>query len=102
MGALAESISTAGLVVPTSGSRVSSDIGTSCPRGGFCPNLRGTSFRGDAQHRTRNPILSMLCGQLDSGFALCAPRNDGIDGQPAAWAGMSRWRFMTILFSAPR
>lgn len=30
------------------------------------------------------------------------PMSFRMDGQPAAWAGMSRWRFMTILFSAPR
>ena len=38
------------------------------------------SFRGDARHRARNPFRSTSSGRMDSGLALCAPRNDERDG----------------------
>ena len=52
----------------------------------LCPPYSLTSFRGDAKHRARNPFYSLLCGPMDSGFALRAPRNDGNRPQLAACA----------------
>ena len=34
------------------------------------------SFRDDAKHRARNPSGCRTRGEMDSGFALRAPRND--------------------------
>ena len=45
--------------------------------------------------------FTIVCGPMASGLALRAPGMTTND-QPAACAGRSRWRFMTILFSAPR
>ncbi|HAQ81313.1 hypothetical protein C7G43_32425 [Bradyrhizobium sp. MOS004] len=48
-----------------------------------------SSFRGGAERRTRNPFIHRICGPMDSGLALRAPRNDtgsyvATDPSPAA------------------
>jgi hypothetical protein len=53
------------------------------------------SFRGDAQRRARNPSDVILCGEMDSGLALRAPRNDGGESKPR------RMRDMRILPVVP-
>src|SRR5690349_6649242 len=50
------------------------------------------SFRGDAQHRTRNPSYVWPCVSLDSGLVLRTPRNDG--------PHQSRWNLSNCRCSA--
>ena len=66
-------------------------VGTAQVR--LCSPYALTSFRGDAKHRARNPFYSLLCGPIDSGFALRAPGMTGIalssPPVPACRAGAS-------------